>query len=341
MKKINKNFKHPSSAFTIKKSQVRFYEKIDKIPEEGDVIYGKVIGLGQHNTLENVSGRIHKIFDGTKSVFVFGNRYAPDHYEAVVPDENTTVVDMVARSGVVGKVLNKNCMISDPTTIEILGYVYDKNEKLLNTKDYPIITPEKTEKKSPRAKMILSIGTSMNSGKSLAAEACCWALSSKGKEVRGSKITGTASLKDILYMNDAGASHYTDFTHFGYPSTYLSREEDLLNIFNKTDLKYANNPKNFWVVEFADGIGQRETSILLKSKCVRDRIYKLIFCSNDAYGAIGGLIKLKENFGLTPDVISGVCSSSPLHIRELQEFTNIPILNSFNPNTEEWLKIIS
>ena len=43
MKKINKNFKHPSSAFTIKKSQVRFYEKIDKIPEEGDVIYGKDI----------------------------------------------------------------------------------------------------------------------------------------------------------------------------------------------------------------------------------------------------------------------------------------------------------
>ena len=118
-------------------------------------------------------------------------------------------------------------------------------------------------------------------------------------------------------------------------------EENLLDIFNKTDLKYANNPKNYWVVEFADGIGQRETAMLLNSLDVRSRIHKLVFCSNDAYGAIGGLIKMKEDFGLIPDIISGVCSSSPLHIRELQKFTDIPILNSFNPNINDWFSIIS
>jgi hypothetical protein len=34
-----------------------------------------------------------------------------------------------------------------------------------------------------------------------------------GKKVRASKITGTASLKDILLMNDAGANPYADFTY--------------------------------------------------------------------------------------------------------------------------------
>ncbi len=49
---------------------------------------------------------------------------------------------------------------------------------------------------------------------------------------------------------------------------------------------------------------------------------------SDAFGAIGGLGILKERFGLVPDAISGVCSNSPLHIRELSEFTNIPVFNS-------------
>jgi hypothetical protein len=129
-------------------------------------------------------------------------------------------------------------------------------------------------------------------------------------------------------MNDAGAYPFTDFTYLGYPSTYMLSEEELLNIFNRLDLKYANNPKNFWVIELADGIIQRETAMLLNSPVVRNRIDKLVFCANDAFGAIGGLTILKERFGLVPDALSGICSSSPLHIRELSEFTNIPVFNS-------------
>jgi hypothetical protein len=180
--------------------------------------------------------------------------------------------------------------------------------------------------------MILVCGTAMNSGKSMAAVACCWVLSSLGYTVRASKVTGTASLKDILHMNDAGASHYTDFTLLGHPSTYMVSKEELLNIFNVLDLRYANNPKNYWVVELADGIIQRETGMLLSSDVVRSRIHRFIFCSNDAFGAIGGLNILKDHYDLKPDAISGVCSSSPLHIRELSTFTDIPVFNSANPD---------
>jgi hypothetical protein len=172
----------------------------------------------------------------------------------------------------------------------------------------------------------------MNSGKSMAAVACCWVLSSAGYNVRASKVTGTASLKDILHMNDAGASHYNDFTLLGHPSTYMLDQGELLHVFNTLDLKYANNPKNFWIVEFADGIIQRETSMLLLSEEVRSRIYRFVLCANDAFGAIGGLKILKEKYGMKPDAISGVCSSSPLHIRELSAFTYIPAFNSANPD---------
>ena len=133
----------------------------------------------------------------------------------------------------------------------------------------------------------------------------------------------------------AGASHYSDFTYLGFPSTYMLPEEDLLNIFNRLDLKYANNPNNYWVVEFADGIIQRETAMLLSHSDVVSRIHKLILCANGAFGAIGGLRILKEQFGLEPDALSGVCSSSPLHIRELSKFTGVPVFNSVDVDLDQ------
>ena len=73
---------------------------------------------------------------------------------------------------------------------------------------------------------------------------------------------------------------------------------------------------------------------------VKNRIHRLIFAAHDAFGAVGGIRVLKERYGLTPDAISGVCSSSPLHIRELQEFTNIPVFNSAAPDLNELSKIL-
>jgi hypothetical protein len=340
MKKIGRGFILPSAALTIKRSQVKYYMPSDKAPEIGDMVYGRICLMGQHSSLENAQGRIHMIHDGTKSVFVFGNRYAPDYYEGLIPNEMTGEIDLLARSGMIGIARTKNALIKDPTRVKITGYICDKSGRILNTRDFPIIKPRKTIKKKPRARMILVCGTSMNSGKSMAAAACCWALTSRGYNVRASKVTGTASLKDILHMNDAGASHYADFTYLGYPATYMLSQDELLSIFNQLDLKYANNPKNFWIVELADGIIQRETRMLLESEQVRSRIHKLIFCANDAFGAIGGLDILKKSFNLEPNALSGICSSSPLHIRELHDFTNIPVFNSAAPDRDHLAEIL-
>jgi hypothetical protein len=340
METINKGFLLPSAALTIRTKQIRYYYNMDKPPENGDVVYGEIIRVGQHSSLENAHGRIHMAHNGTRAVFIFGNRYAPDYYEGVIPDKMMAEVDLLARSGLIGIVKTKSPLVKDPTRVKIFGYVCDKEGKILNTRNFPLIQPKKSVKTLHRAPMILICGSSMNSGKSMAAVACCRVLSSLGYNVRASKVTGTASLKDILHMNDAGASHYSDFSHFGYPSTYLLPEDEVLNIFNRLDLKFANNPKNYWVVEFADGIIQRETALLLNSSDVKSRIHKFIFCAVDAFGMIGGIRILKERFGLIPDALSGVCSSSPLYIRELSEFTDIPLFNSVDEKMDDLAKIL-
>lgn len=339
MKKITPGYINTSAAYTIEQ-RLKYYQHLDKKPEVGDLVYGKISQMGQHSDLENRSGRIHSVTKGSKAIFVYGNRYAPDYYEGVVPEEFTGEVDLLARSGVVGLVRNRSQLVKDATKVKLMGYVCDDDGEVINTRQHCLITPKETVKKPNRSKLILVVGTSMNAGKSAAAAACCWALSSMGHDVRASKITGTASLKDILKMQDSGASVVNDFTHFGWPSTYLLDEEELLHIFDQIDLKYANNPRNYWVVEIADGILQRETGMLLSNLRVTSRIHKLIFSARDALGAISGVQILKSQFGLSPDAISGIISSSPLGVREMGEFVDLPVFDSMSWNLEQLSSVL-
>jgi hypothetical protein len=153
-------------------------------------------------------------------------------------------------------------------------------------------------------------------------------------------MTGTASLKDILHMNDAGAKEFADFTYLGHPSTYKLTLDEMLDVFHTLDSKLGSNSKNYLVVEFADGINQRETAMLLESPEIVSRIHKLIFCAADALGAVGGIHVLKTKFNLVPDAISGVCSSSPLHIRELNTFTDAPVFNGADLKLDQMAEIL-
>jgi len=259
----------PSSAMGLRDRMPKYYVHSEKKPEVGDVVYGRVVRTGQHSSVENVSGRIHNIYDGTRCFFVFGNRYAPDYFEGLVPESYEKRVDMLARSGVVGKVTAQNPAIKDPTKVEIIGYACDQDGRMANTVKACEDVIDVPKRRGRRARMVLVCGTAMNSGKTMAAAACCWALSSMGHKVNACKVTGTASLKDILRMNDAGADKYSDFTELGLPSTYMLPDDRVKRLFDAMDAKYATRTK-YWVVELADGVNQRENRMLWsRLKCRR------------------------------------------------------------------------
>ena len=50
--------------------------------------------------------------------------------------------------------------------------------------------------------------------------------------------------------------------------------------------------------------------------------------------------KINDKYNLRPDAISGVCSSSPLHIRELSAFTDIPVFNSVDPDKQKLANLL-
>lgn len=330
--RVARGYIHTSAAFALPRAAITSWATSSAPPRVGDAVYGRVAVLGHHRDLENRSGRIHRMSEGTAGVFIYGNRYATDGFEALVPDEPLPVVDMVARSGVVAEVRTRSSKVAPPTQIEILGHLIDADGHRVNTRDFRIRPPKRADRSGARAKLILVVGTSMNAGKSTAAAAICWALTAMGHKVRGAKVTGTASLKEILHLEDAGATHRHDFTSLGWPSTYLLDEPELLEIFNTLDLRYANNPGNWWVVELADGLLQRETAMLLAHPTVRARIHRLVLCATDTLAALGGMGVLDEHFGLEPDAVSGLVASSPLGMRELHGETKIPAFDSAEPD---------
>lgn len=328
MKRIRKTALFPSATCFVPRKDISCYIPFvdnKKNLKEGDLIYGEIVHLGQHNSLENRHGRIHAATIGTKGVFVLGNRYAPDYYEGTCLHSEINKqqeIDLLARSGLVGNCLLKNDMVKDCSRIKVLGYISNNNGSIINTRDYPKL---KYRENSKKPKIILSIGSSMNSGKSQTAAMLCRCISLMGKTVTGAKITGTASLKDILLMEDYGANKVFDFTFLGYPSTYLLNENELLNIFNTI---YSNSSSDYIVVEIADGILQRETSMLLSNAEFVNRMYKIVFSTNSALGGIGGVETLRNKFNINIDAISGVISSSPLAVAELSGFCDMPVIHN-------------
>lgn len=73
---------------------------------------------------------------------------------------------------------------------------------------------------------------------------------------------------------------------------------------------------------------------------IRKRIHKLICCASDSSAVFGGLRMLLEKFDMKPDAVSGLCSSSPLAIKEIQTFTKLPVLKSMEREYQSICKII-
>ncbi|MXX88684.1 MAG: hypothetical protein F4213_03170 [Boseongicola sp. SB0677_bin_26] len=313
---------------------------IDRDPRIGDLVLGRVLRVGENDSLEDGQGRMHPLDVGSQAVFVHATRYAPDVFEGHLSQGRLGEVDMLSRSGVVGMMVAKNDLVENPTRVEILGHVLDGDGTPVNTRDHASPMLRRQVRPGHRlARMILHVGTGMNAGKTTSARACCAALAGLGHSVSASKITGTASVKDILRMKDAGAETVAEFARLGHPSTYLLDEAELVGIFASLEAHCARDPDGFWVLELADGILQRETAMMLQNPRLQSRIHRLVLSAGDALGALGGLHVLRERFGLVPDTVSGRVSSSPLALRELQEQADIPVFRNARPDIGQ-LRII-
>ncbi|MCC6723502.1 MAG: hypothetical protein IT258_03260, partial [Saprospiraceae bacterium] len=173
-------------------------------------------------------------------------------------------------------------------------------------------------------KIILSLGASMDSGKTTSAAYTCRGLRAAGKRVAFIKLTGTVYTKDIHFARDCGAQISTDFSKFGFPSTYMCELQELLNLFEGLLTSVETVKPDYVVIEIADGIFQRETEMLLRNQAFMSTVSHVVFSAPESLSALNGIRLLKEH-GIEPFAVSGLFTTSPLLRQEVASRTHIPV----------------
>ncbi len=305
--------------------QINEHLSRNTLPKAGDVGIFKVKQLGKHKTLQGAHGRNVTLFEGDYFMGAFGNRYATVVFRGEVPVAFRMEYHILGKGGVVGVVKQTHANAEDigPTTVEFVGFASDHEGQILNTKHK--ILPAK-EFVRPPFKVILSVGSSMDSGKTTTAGFLVRGLQNAGKRASYVKFTGTVFTKDKDFVASCDADHVLDFSDVGFPSTFLCDKPELMALYNHLMRQVAKADPEYVVVEIADGLLQRETHLLLTDPDFRRSFDYIILSTGDSLGALGGLDVL-EKMGLTPFAISGIFTASPMLVDEVRPSVSQPILN--------------
>jgi len=297
-----------------------------RIPKAGDVGLFQVIEVDRHSSMQCIDKRSHSIFDGDYILAVFGDRYATSQYEGYVPTEVLDVYHIIGAGGVIGIVRTKNAAWEDyePTTVKLVGYCCDQEGQVMNTLFREKNRTAFSGKVPNDAKIILSIGSTMDSGKTTTAAHIARGLKTTGKQVAFMKLTGTVYTKDVDYVVDCGADIGVDFSNLGFPSTYLVDEHTILDIYQTLLNELGESKPEYIVMEIADGLFQRETSMLLNNKNFMKTIHNVVFSCGDSLSVMAGL-QVLHGWDIKPCMVSGRFTMSPLLITEVTDRMNIPV----------------
>ena len=212
-----------------------------------------------------------------------------------------------------------------PTKLKLKGYA-TQGDKVINTvyhhrKEVSFKPFERNDFKT-----ILSIGSSMDSGKTTTAAYLCRGLKKAGNQVAYIKLTGTVYNKDRMLCYDCGADYVSDFSEFGFPSTYLCSVNEILNIYAGLLEDVAAQNPDYLVIEIADGLYQGETHELINYLPFTDVIDHVILSCSDSLAVHTGVEILSPIFGKKLFALGGLFTGSPLLVDEVQKRSKLPVL---------------
>ncbi len=296
---------------------------LEGAPNPGDLVLATIDFLGQHQGLQLPNGRRRKLFPGDEIVVAYGNRYASNQFEAVIP-ETLGPCHLVAGGGVASRALSWHVkMRRGPTQITPIGLLADANNGRINLSDYALSPINEIDTNVPTA--IAIVGTGMDAGKTQTCAYLVRGLIAAGLRVGYAKITGTGAGGDTWLLTDAGAFPVLDFTDAGMATTYMISSEQLDSTLVVLMAHIAREGVDAMVLEIADGVLQQETAALLRSPVFASLVSGIVMASQDSMGAGAGVSWLKNNAEPPVLAISGVISAAPLQAREAAVELQLPV----------------
>ncbi|MCA9048163.1 MAG: hypothetical protein KDA89_05510 [Planctomycetaceae bacterium] len=285
----------------------------------GDYVLGEVLSEWHpQGHLELANGREMSPSSGDLVLGTFGSRAAT--LEAVgdwrdIGDDE--IMESMTAAGLFGRITSKSHFLGPVVRLRYLGHACRNGQKLTMRSFVQSVPPDVRFD----APVILIIGTSMSSGKTMSARVLVRLLTRAGKRVVGAKLTGAGRLRDTLAMKDAGAAETFDFVDCGLPSTVCSAEtygaslEILLGRIAeaKPDILVAEAGASPLEPYNGDAAIQR----------IRPHVKFTVLCASDPYAVVG----VTKGFGFQPDLVSGVATSTTAGCRVVETLSGVKALN--------------
>ena len=282
----------------------------------------EVVAVGQHAKLELTTSRRAALYPGNEIVVAYGARYAPDQYEAELP-EDLDDCDLVAAGGCASRVRSRHSAVKEATRIRPVGLLASRTGRL-NVASGALPAPPPLTGGGARVPTLLVAGTSMNAGKTTTVASLAHGLSRAGLRIGAGKFTGTGSGGDRYCFDDAGAAEVLDFTELGFVSTYRVPVSRLVRLAVDMHDHLVGRGVDVVLLEVADGVLHSETCELVGHPAVQERVDGAVFAAADAAGALLGVARMRE-CGQRVVAVSGLLTSSALAKREAQAGLDVPV----------------
>ena len=303
--------------------------------EEGVLLAVRVLNnKTRYNQLELTSGRMATVNQGDVVVGALGHRKALRGYSGHLPTnlEVGDSIQLLNIGGVLGICDSANPDVGAPFDCEVLGTVLHfpylgerigvparagssqlDEAAFLDTQGVPVIA---------------LAGTCMDSGKTAAACAIVGRLRHRGLHVAACKATGVSLRRDILTMEDAGASDTMIFSDLGVVTTTAENGPALTRSLLSG---LAKLEPDVIVLELGDGLlGAYGVEAILSDELIREAFTAVILCANDPVSAWGGARILRDNFSIEPAVVTGPATDNAVGVDQITERLSIPAINALS-----------
>ena len=303
--------------------------------EEGVLIAVRILNnKSRYNQLELTSGRMATVNQGDVVVGALGHRKALRGYSGHLPTklEPGNTIQLLNIGGVLGHCDSANPDVGPPFDCEVLGTVLHfpylgerigvparagaktlDADAVLNTRGVPVIA---------------LAGTCMDSGKTAAACAIVGRLRHLGHNVAACKATGVSLRRDILAMEDAGASETMIFSDLGIVTTTSENGPALTRTLLSS---LAENKPDVIILELGDGLlGAYGVEAILSDVSIREAFTAVILCANDPVSAWGGARILRDDFGIEPAVVTGPATDNAVGVDQISERLSLPAFNALS-----------
>jgi hypothetical protein len=308
----------------------------DEIPcEEGVLLAVRVLNnKARYNQLELTSGRMATVKQGDIVVGALGHRKALRGYSGHLPESLHvgSIVQLLNIGGVLGICDSANPEVGTPFDCEVLGtvlhfpYLAERIGVPARAGAAPLDHGCALE--VGNVPVIALAGTCMDSGKTAAACAIIGRLRHRGLQVAACKATGVSLRRDILAMQDAGATDTMIFSDLGVVTTTEANGPPLTRALLS---RLAEREPDVIVIELGDGLlGAYGVEAILSDASVRGVLTAIVLCANDPVGAWGGAKILREQYGLEPAVVTGPATDNAVGIDQIAERLSLPAINALS-----------